>query len=95
MIIKTLLRLRLHLLELIKFPDNISVQSGANYGHNLLASMKWMITRLDRSFAIIEAASEEEALRLCEMGLHRTKNSQMRPLFHQQEAKHHVLDQIA
>ena len=28
-----------------------------------------MITRLDRSFAIIEAASEEEALRLCEMGL--------------------------
>ncbi len=31
--------------------------------------MKWMITRLDRSFAIIEAASEEEALRLCEMGL--------------------------
>lgn len=31
--------------------------------------MKWMITRVDRSFAIIEADSENEALRLCEMGL--------------------------
>lgn len=31
--------------------------------------MKWMITRIDRSFAIIEAESEAEALYLCEAGL--------------------------
>lgn len=31
--------------------------------------MKWMITRIDRSFAIVEAASEADALLLCETGL--------------------------
>lgn len=31
--------------------------------------MKWMITRVERKFTMIEAATEAQALALCEAGL--------------------------